>query len=100
MVALVKRLSEQFDFVLFDSPPMLAAPDAMILAMLAQGTLLVFSPDRTSRKAARRTRDGLRSRQDVHVIGVAEPHLSGPLRIYTITRRRHRSHIRHGRWAS
>jgi succinoglycan biosynthesis transport protein ExoP len=70
MAALLELLSEQFDLVIFDSPPMLAAPDATILAMLAEGTLLVFSPDRTSRRAVRQLRDSLKSRSDVHVAGV------------------------------
>jgi excisionase family DNA binding protein len=39
--------------------------------MLAQSTLLVVSPNRTSRKAATRTRDILKSRDDIRIIGIA-----------------------------
>lgn len=71
MVALLELLSSQFDFVVFDTPPVLAAPDATILSMVTEGTLIVLSPDRTSRRTARRARDILNSRNDIRVIGVA-----------------------------
>ena len=70
MAALLELLSEQFDQVILDSPPMLAAPDATILAMLAEGTLLVASPERTSRRAMRQTRESLRSREEIRLIGI------------------------------
>jgi capsular exopolysaccharide synthesis family protein len=71
MPALLELLSQQFDFVLFDCAPTLVAPDALILSTLAQGTLLVVSPGKTSRKAANRAKGKLLSRQDTNLIGVA-----------------------------
>jgi excisionase family DNA binding protein len=71
MPDLLVMLSKQFDFVLFDSPPVLLAPDATILAMVAEGTLLVVSPGKASRKATRRSIDKLTSSEDTHLIGVA-----------------------------
>ncbi len=71
MRELLTLLSEQFDFVLFDSPPALVAPDATILATLAEGTLLVVSPGKTSRKATARAKDKLTLRQDANLIGIA-----------------------------
>lgn len=38
---LLERLRDQYDFVLLDSPPLLATADAAILARCANGTLLV-----------------------------------------------------------
>jgi capsular exopolysaccharide synthesis family protein len=71
MAHLLEMLLDRYDLVLFDTPPVLAAPDSSILAMLTQGTILVISPDRTSRRAARRSRDALENREDVNLIGVA-----------------------------
>ncbi len=71
MPALLELLSQQFDFVLFDSAPALVAPDALILSTLVQGTLLVVSPGKTSRKAANRAKNKLLSRQDINLIGIA-----------------------------
>ena len=71
MSTLLERLLEQFDLVIFDSPPLLAAPDATVLSIVSQATLLVVSPDRSSRRVLRRTRDALQAREDINVIGVA-----------------------------
>lgn len=71
MSALLELLYQQFDFVLFDCAPTLVAPDALILSTLAQGTLLVVSPGKTSRKAANRAKGKLLSRHDTNLIGVA-----------------------------
>ena len=71
MAALLELLSEQFDTVILDSPPMLAAADATILAMLAEGTLLVASPERTGRRALRHAGESLRSRENVQLVGIA-----------------------------
>jgi capsular exopolysaccharide synthesis family protein len=71
MSALLELLYQQFDFVLFDCAPTLVAPDAIILSTLVQGTLLVVSPGKTSRKAANRAKNKLLSRQDTNLIGVA-----------------------------
>jgi capsular exopolysaccharide synthesis family protein len=80
MPDLLALLSERCDFVLFDSPPVEVAPDATILATLAEGTLIVINPGRTGRKVTRRTKEKLMSREDTHVIGFA---LNGvPLRQY------------------
>jgi succinoglycan biosynthesis transport protein ExoP len=70
MEALLELLSNQFDFVVLDSPPVLVSPDATILGRLAQATLLVVIPDRTSRRAARQASEMLQSREDIDAIGV------------------------------
>jgi excisionase family DNA binding protein len=86
MVALLESLSDKFDFVLFDSPPVLSAPDATILAMLAQGTLLVVNPGRASRRAIRRSRDKLQSRKDANIVGIALNRTSLSRYAYSYTR--------------
>ncbi|MGB2958855.1 MAG: polysaccharide biosynthesis tyrosine autokinase [Bacteroidota bacterium] len=43
----IEKAKQQFDFLLFDSPPLLAATDASILSTLVEGTLVVVSAGRT-----------------------------------------------------
>jgi polysaccharide biosynthesis transport protein len=47
MAELLQQLSDQFDVILLDSPPILGVADANILASLASGTILVAEVGRT-----------------------------------------------------
>jgi succinoglycan biosynthesis transport protein ExoP len=85
MSDLLALLHQQFDFVLFDSPPVLAGPDSTILATLTEGALLVVSPGKTSRKAAGRARDKLMARPDANLIGVALNRMSLRSKTYQYT---------------
>ena len=44
----IRRLEEAFDFVIIDSPPVLAVADALSLAAWANATLVVCSADETT----------------------------------------------------
>jgi capsular exopolysaccharide synthesis family protein len=61
-------LSEHFDWVIIDSPPVLAVSDASILANSATGVLFVVGADQTSRRTAKAAVDQLHSVQ-AHIIG-------------------------------
>jgi capsular exopolysaccharide synthesis family protein len=50
---LIKRLRNEFDMVLIDTPPMLQMPDARVLGRHADAMILVIRAARTSRDAAR-----------------------------------------------
>ena len=52
MSRLNRFLSEQYDLVIFDCPPVLGLSDALILSRLAEGTLMVVSMNQTRRKSA------------------------------------------------
>lgn len=52
---LVEDLMAQADVVIFDSPPVLAAADAVILASQMDGTILVVETGATKKGSARRT---------------------------------------------
>jgi excisionase family DNA binding protein len=69
MDALLEMLLQQFDAVVVDGPPVVSAPDAVLLARSVQSTLLILSPDRTSRRSARQAIDSLASWEDVQVVG-------------------------------
>jgi succinoglycan biosynthesis transport protein ExoP len=61
-------LSEHFDWVIVDSPPVLAVADASILANSATGVLFVVGADQTSRHTAKAAVDQLHAVQ-AHVVG-------------------------------
>ncbi|MGI8508436.1 MAG: polysaccharide biosynthesis tyrosine autokinase [Gemmatimonadaceae bacterium] len=52
MKNLVEQLSDQYDLVIMDTPPVLAASDAAVLAAKADGVLLVLRAGETDRSAA------------------------------------------------
>jgi len=56
MLDLLKILNNDFDFILFDSSPLLANPDAALLASMAHGTIMVLSAGRTSIEDCRRAK--------------------------------------------
>ena len=61
-------LGQNFDWVILDSPPVLAVADASILANTATGVVFVVGADQTSRQAARAAIEQLQAVQ-AHVIG-------------------------------
>jgi len=50
MKDLVSTLSEEYDLILFDTPPVLAVADAQILSGLCDGVVLVIRSHRTEKK--------------------------------------------------
>jgi capsular exopolysaccharide synthesis family protein len=61
-------LGQSFDWVILDSPPVLAVADASILANTATGVVFVVGADQTSRQAARAAVEQLQAVQ-AHLIG-------------------------------
>ncbi len=51
------QLREEYKFIVLDSPPIMAATDAVILSVLADGVLLVVRSGETPKEAFTRTRD-------------------------------------------
>ena len=47
MEQLLKEVEEEFDMILFDSPPLLAVTDGQVLASKCDGTILVVSSGKT-----------------------------------------------------
>jgi polysaccharide biosynthesis transport protein len=61
-------LGEHFDWVVLDSPPVLAVADAAVVANQATGVVFVIGADQTGRQSARTALEQLQSAQ-AHVIG-------------------------------
>lgn len=82
---LLSKVSENFDIVLVDSPPMLHMADARILAGMSNGVILVFRARVTDRQAAATARD-LFVEDQVQVVGTIlndfDPFKEGDARYY------------------
>ncbi len=65
----IAELREKFKFIVIDSPPIMAATDAVILSVKADGVLLVVRSGETPKEAFMRTRDLLLSVK-CHILGV------------------------------
>ena len=69
MEAILKRLARRSDIVIIDAPPVNVVTDAVLLAKLADGAILVVDSGHTRRKAARAACDAL-ERVGVRILGV------------------------------
>lgn len=65
----IAELRSKFKFVVIDSPPIMAATDAVILSVQTDGVLLVVRSGETPKEAFTRTRDLLNSVK-CHMLGV------------------------------
>jgi succinoglycan biosynthesis transport protein ExoP len=66
---LLEEVSEVFDIVLLDSPPVLAVIDAVVISSIVEGTMLVIQGGKTRRKPFLAAVDELR-RAKANIIGV------------------------------
>lgn len=69
MKELLGETKEEFDVILFDTPPVLAVTDAQILSNQCDGTILVVSSGRTENDAALKGKE-LLEKANANVIGV------------------------------
>lgn len=69
MAQLIEFLSNRFEFVLFDSPPLLTVSDSVVLARRLDGAVLVARGGKTTRPALKNTVD-LLSKDGVTTMGV------------------------------
>lgn len=61
MRQVIGEAKEQFDMVLFDSPPLLAVTDAAVLSGVTDGTILIARMQKTTRAALSRAMSNLRA---------------------------------------
>jgi len=57
----LEKLTESFDWVIIDSPPVMAVTDPAVIARLATGVLFVVNAQRTQQKVAQAALDRLES---------------------------------------
>jgi non-specific protein-tyrosine kinase len=73
MDAIIERLRDEADIVIFDVPPVIAVTDAALLASKCDGLLLILRAGTTRRDHAERAKE-LLERINVRIIGVALTH--------------------------
>jgi len=83
MQRLLKLLSDLYDFVLIDSPPVLAGPDSALLASMAHGAIIVLSAGRTSVEDSRRAKQML-ERVRAKILGIVLNNFEDKLESYYI----------------
>ncbi|TET46682.1 polysaccharide biosynthesis tyrosine autokinase [candidate division TA06 bacterium] len=69
MKQLITQLKEEFEFILFDSPPILVVTDAAVLGGKTDGTVVVVRFEKTDRRAALEAKKLLENAK-VEVLGV------------------------------
>ena len=69
MIQLCEFLNDEFDFVLFDSPPLLAGPDSALLASLCDAAIIVLNAGATTVNDLRRGKQIL-GRSSAKTLGV------------------------------
>lgn len=69
MSNMLEKLKKEAEIVIFDTPPVLAVADSVVLATMVDGVLLVLRPGSTTMGAAKQAVDSLR-RVNVHIMGV------------------------------
>lgn len=65
----INKLSEVYDHIIVDSPPVMAVTDARILGAICEHTILVLRAEKTTRKASMEACEGLR-RVGAMVLGI------------------------------
>ncbi len=66
MAKFVSYMREQFDFVIIDTPPVLAFPDTVILAPLSDGVVFVINSKRTKKAVVKRA---IQTIHDTKILG-------------------------------
>lgn len=69
MKELLKELQEQADFVIFDSPPVIAVTDALVLAAQVDGVVIILNFGEVPREAAKQTKE-LLEKVKANILGV------------------------------
>ncbi|PAX51347.1 GumC family protein [Brunnivagina elsteri] len=69
MLSLIEKISENYDYIIFDTPPLVGTADAAVLGKMVDGVLLVARPkvvDSVSAQAAK----SLLERSEANVLGI------------------------------
>lgn len=69
MSEIMLMLNKHFDYVVMDSPPLLAVTDALVMAKNADGVILVIDPNVSKRGAIRQSIEQLQ-RAEIRLLGV------------------------------
>lgn len=65
----LKRISDKFDMIIIDSPPVMAVTDAQILSTITDGVILVITSGQTEKAMAIKAKESLK-KVNANIIGV------------------------------
>lgn len=65
----LKRISDKFDMIIIDSPPVMAVTDAQILSTITDGVILVITSGQTEKTMAIKAKESLK-KVNANIIGV------------------------------
>jgi capsular exopolysaccharide synthesis family protein len=65
----LEQISNKYDRIIIDAPPVIPVTDAQILSAICDVTLLVLRAEKSTRKVSQRARDGLLS-VGAHILGI------------------------------
>lgn len=68
MVALIEKLKEDYDLIVFDAPPVLSVTDAQIISNQVDGTVLVLSANQTEKDSIAKAKELLDAAQ-ANIVG-------------------------------
>jgi succinoglycan biosynthesis transport protein ExoP len=71
MADLLATLKALYGYIVIDSPPVMASPDATIMAALAEGTVMVLRIGKSTRRLARMSKERLLAPGGASLLGVA-----------------------------
>ncbi|UTH00855.1 CpsD/CapB family tyrosine-protein kinase [Macrococcoides canis] len=66
---LIESLEQYFDFIIIDTPPVLAVTDAVIMSTIVDGTILVTNVETNNKHHLMKAKDGL-LKSDANILGV------------------------------
>ncbi|WP_299093701.1 CpsD/CapB family tyrosine-protein kinase [uncultured Metabacillus sp.] len=69
MQAMIEQAKDEYDVIIFDSPPVLAVTDAQVLSNLTDGVVLVVSSGKTEIESAKKAKELLESAK-AKILGV------------------------------
>ena len=78
MSGLVMRLSEQYDYLVFDAPPTLGFPDASIVSSYSDGVIFVVKHASSSKHEVEEALNTLRSTNGTRILGVVMNQFNAP----------------------
>jgi succinoglycan biosynthesis transport protein ExoP len=90
---LIEQLKERFDFILVDTPPILAVSDALVLGTRLEGAILVVRGGRTPKEALRLAQEKIAA-HNIHNLGVVVNNVE----MRDFDEYRVSSYYRHSRW--
>jgi non-specific protein-tyrosine kinase len=81
-MVLIEALKRRYDYVVFDSPPVLIVTDAVVLSTLVDGTILVVDADQTQKNQLRQSVERLRE-VNANMLGIVVNRLSPKMNGYS-----------------